>query len=294
MSLLVLSKSDVAAVTSRFNPDELTDLMASVFALLSEGNGPSPLREIHQPHRTSLPMLNHTALFMPSRIDSVGTAVKVVSVPSSSASQETKERGLPASTLVLNESSGNVKAIVNARQLTALRNAAGSLLATRLLVAPSKPPFSLLAVGAGAQIAAHVDLFLRHFRTLTSCTIYNRSLNSRLASLLSTLAQRHPDIKLTADALPSHDSPPTRTYEEVVRNADIIITATSSTEPLFPSAFVKSGCHLCLIGSYKPEMHEIDSELIRRARVVVDSKEASMAEAGEIIDARLNPSDLTE
>ena len=53
------------------------------------------------------------------------------------------------------------------------------------------------------------------------------------------------------------------------------MTATSSTVPLFPSSFVAPGTHLCLIGSYKPSMHEVDSDLVRRAgKVVVDSKEA--------------------
>lgn len=60
-----------------------------------------------------------------------------------------------------------------------------------------------------------------------------------------------------------------------MRDASIVVTATSSTVPLFPSSFVSPGTHLCLIGSYKPTMHEIDSELVLRAgKVIVDSKEA--------------------
>ena len=121
MSLLVLSASDTFRVTTRFSPDELVDLMADVFSRLSAAD-PS----IVQPHRTVVNTDNHTALFMPSRIASVGTTMKVVSVPSAAAPQDVRARGLPASTIVMDERNGHVRAIVNARLLTALRNAAGA------------------------------------------------------------------------------------------------------------------------------------------------------------------------
>lgn len=121
MSLLVLSAADVAKVTAKFTPDELVALMADVFSRLSERH-----RGIHQPHRTTIPMEHHTALFMPSRISSAGTTIKVVSVPSADAPKDIKEKGLPGTTIVLDERSGGVRAVVNARRLTALRNAAGT------------------------------------------------------------------------------------------------------------------------------------------------------------------------
>ena len=68
-------------------------------------------------------MARHTALFMPSRVPDLGTAIKVVSVPSL---PETRQ-GLPSSTLVLDEVTGCVKALVNATALTALRTAAGAI-----------------------------------------------------------------------------------------------------------------------------------------------------------------------
>lgn len=120
MSLLVLSARDTSEVTTRFSPDELVNLMAGVFSQLSSSDP-----GIVQPHRTTIATQNHTALFMPSRIASSGTTLKVVSVPSASAPEDVKARGLPASTIVMDEHGGHVKAIVNARLLTALRNAAG-------------------------------------------------------------------------------------------------------------------------------------------------------------------------
>ena len=78
--------------------------------------------------------------------------------------------------------------------------------------------------------------------------------------------------------------PTDRTLSQVVHNANIIITLTPSTVPLFNSVDVCSGTSLVLVGSYTPEMREVDPNLIRRAGiVVVDSRDACEVEAGELI-----------
>ncbi|KAI0821739.1 NAD-P-binding protein [Trametes gibbosa] len=291
MSLLVLSAADVAKVTARFTPDELVTLMADVFSRLSERH-----RGIHQPHRTAVPLEHHTALFMPSRISSVGTTVKVVSVPSAEAPKEIKEKGLPATTIVLDEKFGSVRAVVNARRLTALRNAAGSLLSARLVLPDDAKPKSILAIGAGAQIQAHLALFLTAYPSIETCTIFNRSRNARLESLRELLESSFSSVHVTTSVLPDgHLKHHGMEYQGAVKKANIIITATSSTHALFPSKFVQNGTHLCLIGSYKPEMHEIDTDLVKRAGVIiVDQKSACLQEAGELIDAELSESDLVE
>ena len=144
--MLVLTAADVSLVSSTFSPDDLTRLMALVFVRLSSRVG------IVSPQRTSIEGIHHTALFMPSRIHEFGSAVKVVSVPkpkpnintsTSALSPEGVDRnavtfpgrhkGLPASTLVLDEQTGSARALVNATNLTALRNAAGILLFTKFV-----------------------------------------------------------------------------------------------------------------------------------------------------------------
>lgn len=117
MSFLVLSAPDVDAVVSELQLNDLEALMASVFYRLSTRS------DYASPHRTSISMSRHTALFMPSRMPDLGTTIKVVSIPSLPEAR----KGLPASTLVLDEVTGCVKAIVNATALTALRTAAGAI-----------------------------------------------------------------------------------------------------------------------------------------------------------------------
>ena len=157
MSLLVLSSSDVTKVAETFSPQALTALMAIVFRRSSQAssqhehvedpNSDSSIRSdgMASPLRTSISTPYFTALFMPAMIDRFGTSVKVVSVPTGKIPYQTgktnargnlkaKNDGLPATTLVLDETSGRVKAIVNARSLTALRTAAGSHLKHSLIV----------------------------------------------------------------------------------------------------------------------------------------------------------------
>jgi len=112
--MLVLSSADVDALVAEISPDELTQLMGAVFRRVSEKSG------VDMPHRLSIQTKSHNTLFMPSRVDTYGTAVKIVSVPTSGGSS-----GLPGTTLVMDEASGGVKAVVNARNLTAIRTAAG-------------------------------------------------------------------------------------------------------------------------------------------------------------------------
>ncbi|TCD67719.1 hypothetical protein EIP91_012017 [Steccherinum ochraceum] len=291
---------NVDQVISTFTPDELVHLMASVFANLSQSKLKSaPANpDIAMPHRTVVPTSAHNVLFMPSRMAPFGTAMKVVSVPTASAPQEVRDKGLPATTLVMDEQSGQVKAIVNAAKLTALRNAAGSLLSSRLLISPDKSPRTLVAIGSGAQIAAHVSLFIRHYSSITQCTIFNRSLNSRLTSLIDTLRAdpAFRSIEVNGHILPKDgDSPEHQVYKKTLQDANIVVTATSSTKPLFPSSYISPGTHLCMIGSYAPRMHEVDTDLVKRAgTIVVDSREACKIEAGELIAANIQDDDLIE
>lgn len=271
--MLVLSASDVDAAAAGLSVDGLIDLMAVVFRALSltpEG--------VQCPPRLSLDMTRHTALVMPGRVDGTGTALKVVSVPKHGS-------GLPASTLVLDESTGAVKALLNAGNLTALRTAAGSALATRLLLGNDARPTRIVAFGAGAQIKAHIRLLLALYPSLTECTIVNRALNARTSDLVAAFSSKVRTSAMT-------NSP---NVESAVRDADIIVAATSSEVSLFESDWVKPGAHIVLVGSYKPTMREAPDELIRRARLVlVDSREACAVEAGELISSGIGRESMVE
>ncbi|KAI3598100.1 ornithine cyclodeaminase mu-crystallin family protein [Moniliophthora roreri] len=300
MALRVLTAADVDAITSALSPEYLQGLMADVFALTSSPSSTPP--QLYTPHRITIPTENHKVLFMPARIADTGTSIKVVSVPTSAGDTG----GIPGSTIVLDKQTGAVKAIVNSRSLTALRNAAGSLLSTTL-VGP-KEPTHIVTFGAGQQILYHLDIHIKAYPSIRSCTIVNRSLNARLQRVVDTLTKKHSSVKI--NALANGES--TTEVKDAMADASIIITATPSKTPLFPSAWVKTGTHVILIGSYTPEMKEVDRELTMRAVpsasqpesasvhrtispiLLVDSIAACAKEAGELLDAKLNENQLTE
>ncbi|KIP03692.1 hypothetical protein PHLGIDRAFT_228274 [Phlebiopsis gigantea 11061_1 CR5-6] len=296
MGLLVLPGHVVDQVVSKFTPDELMNLMARVFMDLhaSYEAQETASNDVIIPHRSTVSSHNHHALFMPSRLAPLaGTAIKIVSVPTPQASALVKANGLPASTVVLDEQTGEVAAVVNARKLTPLRNAASSLLASSILVASL--PQSVVAVGAGGQIAAHLALFLSQYPSIKSCKVFNRSVNARLDSLVGALRTEHAGVDISGHALVDDAGADDPALPDAVAGADIIITATSSRQALFPSSYVSPGTFLCLIGSYTPAMHEVDTALIRRAgKVVVDYKAGAAIEAGELIDAEFAPADVVE
>ncbi len=113
MALRVLSASHVEQVSSSLNISELLDLAAISFKAVSSGRG------FIMPQRLTVASDTNTTLFMPASMNNVGTTIKVVSVPTA------REAGLSATTLVLDDRTGAVKGVVNARKLTALRTAAG-------------------------------------------------------------------------------------------------------------------------------------------------------------------------
>lgn len=169
----------------------------------------------------------------------------------------------------------------------------GSALATRL-IGPTMPHV-LLAFGAGKQIEAHVDLFIKAFPSLNRCIVVNRRPNERVDNLQASLQGQHPNVEITTEYAVDGVGAGAFDLQRAVLSADIICTATPSKTPLFRSEWVKVGTHINLIGSFTPEMAEVEASLVRRAgKILVESRDACLKEAGEIIQADLKPEDLVE
>ncbi len=145
----------------------------------------------------------------------------------------------------------------------------GSLLSARVLLPSNANPTSIVAIGAGAQIQAHVSLFLTAYPSIQTCAIFNRSKNARLQALCDRVRQDFPTVQISTGTLSPPDDHEGPTLRESIGQASIIVTATSSTEPLFPSEYVRAGTHLCLIGSYKPEMSVRCAKFRRRSPLTI-------------------------
>jgi ornithine cyclodeaminase/alanine dehydrogenase-like protein (mu-crystallin family) len=149
----------------------------------------------------------------------------------------------------------------------------------------------LVAFGAGSQIKSHITLLLATYPSITNVTIVNRTINDRVTALLGSLHVDHPTARF--NVISSQDDLRDQ-VESAVRQADCVCCATPSTTPLFRSEWVRPGTHIILVGSYRPEMAEVDTALIHRARLLVDSRSACALEAGELIGAGLKAKDMVE
>ncbi|GAA5921761.1 hypothetical protein JCM3775_001807 [Rhodotorula graminis] len=291
MSLLVLSAGDVATVTASVPADSFCTMLGKTMAAISNP-AVDPLA-IQNPQRVATESALHKTLYMPSRLttsEGPATAVKVVSVPKPTCSIP----GLPATTLLFDEASGLTRACVNAADLTGIRTAAASALATKLLADPSST--SLVVFGSGTQAYYHARLILQLFPSISSVTFVVRSISPRAQALLDRMQAEF--SKIVAHAVTSDRA------DDVVEGADIICTCVPSTEPLFSLEALKPGVHINAIGSYTPLMREFPPSLIAPSpaspsaphipTLLVDSAPACLAEAGELIAAHVTATQLVE
>jgi ornithine cyclodeaminase/alanine dehydrogenase len=205
---------------------------------------------------------------MPAYLKTMGAlACKIVTVYKNNP----VEFGLPiiiAKVLLQDPINGDVVCIMDGGYLTAVRTGAVSGIATKYLAREEKQQ----VVGIfGAGVQAKMQLWaVTVARDISHAYVYD--ISDEMAERFVTEMNK----KLELEVIKA-DKP------EMILKADIICTATTSPTPLFPGVKVKEGTHINGIGSHTPEARELDTEVIRRSRVVVDSREACFNEAGDII-----------
>jgi ornithine cyclodeaminase len=242
------------------------EAMKQAYSSLSDGKAEVPLRS-----RLPVPPHDGLTLFMPAFVNdnkSQALAVKVVSI-----FPHNLQRNLPlifATVLVLEADTGKPVALLEGSSLTAIRTGAASGLATEIL---SRPDSRVAAIfGAGAQGRTQLEAACT-VRTIEQVWVYdsNRERAETFASEITGMGPIPHDIRIA------------KTSKEAVHKADIICTATTSISPVFDDAMLKPGVHISAIGSYTPEMQEIPTETVQRARIVVDSLSATLAETGDFV-----------
>ena len=171
----------------------------------------------------------------------------------------------------------------------------GSALFCQTFPAP-QPPTNLLIFGTGTQAHAHAVVFIKLFESIKNVCIIGRRRTSRAEALVKELQEAFPAVHFQLgvnDPSSSEEESDNKAEAETVfnlsqavHNANIILTLTPSRVALFNSVDVTSHTRLCLIGSYTPEMREVEDALILRSGVlVVDTREGCLKEAGEMISS---------
>jgi alanine dehydrogenase len=210
-------------------------------------------------------------IFLPAWQFGKYQGVKLVSV-----FPENEKRGIASVQgiyLLFDGTTGLPIACMDGAAITLRKTAANSALAATYLA--REDATSLVMVGAGAMapylISAHCAV-----RPVSRIKIWNRS-RQRADELVKEM-QSGATSGLKAGAAIEV----TEDLERAVGEADIVSCATMSTEPLVKGIWLSNGCHLDLVGGYRPEMREADDDAIRRARVFVDARFTTIPEAGDI------------
>ncbi|MBI4500441.1 MAG: ornithine cyclodeaminase [Gemmatimonadetes bacterium] len=236
---------------------EAIEAMREAFGQLSAGVARVPVR-------LRLDAAAGVTLFMPAYLGRSGDlGAKIVSFYGGNP-----KRGLPAISAVVmlfDSQTGVPTALMEGGYLTALRTGAASGLATDLLA--RRDAAVLTIFGAGAQAPTQIEA-VRAVRPIREVRIVSRTRQSaeRLAKEIKGV-----EVKVFDDR------------SAAVAGADVIVTATTSLWPVFDGHDVEPGTHINGVGSYTPEMQEVDGTVIQRAKIVVDSREAALKEAGDLI-----------
>lgn len=245
------------------------ELMKQAFALYSAGETRSPLRT-----PVEAPDGSGVSLYMPAYVPATSSApaasgAKVVSVyPGNS------DAGLPtinAIVILLDPTTGVPEGLIEGAAMTALRTGAVSGAATDVMARADSTTLGIIGAGAQGVTQAAAVCAVRRIREIRVFDVNQTQLES-FAERLSAWA---PEVTATTVAA--------RSAREVVEGADVVCTATTSSTPVFDDAWVGPGTHINAVGAFTPEMQEIPTELLLRARVVVDSVEAVLHEAGDFI-----------
>lgn len=260
--MLVLSRDHVRSLVPM---PVAIDLMKSVFAELSAGRTNSPLRTV-----IPLPDRKADALFMPAFVP----AMDALGMKSVNVFRQNLDRGLPvihAVVILIDTETGQPMALMDGTYLTALRTGAVAGAAADLLA--RRESEVLAVIGAGAQGVTQIAAIcaVRNISRVIAVDIKPESLLRLQADLERDWPELVERVETTDDT------------GAAVRVADIICTATTSTVPVFRDQDVRPGTHVSGVGAFTPEMQEIPAETVERATIIVDSVEAVLAEAGDLI-----------
>jgi alanine dehydrogenase len=257
---VLLGENDVRVVLSM---DDLITAMETALDQFSAGGVRQPLRNIVDVGADGQAFYGVMPAYM-SQPPALGT--KLVSVYHSNAAA-----GLPShlATILLHDpETGALQAVMDGRYITEARTAAVSAASAKYLARPDARVLAVL--GSGVQARSHIDALLR-VRPFEEVRVWGR--DPARAQALVDEAARSGRARMTA--APSADA--------AADGADVIALVTASRVPVLRRAAVQDGAHLCAVGACRPDQREMATDLVRAARVFVDSRAGALAEAGDLV-----------
>jgi len=260
MKILILDSEQIRELLPM---RDCIELMADALSSLARGEVFQPLRTIIRP-----PEARGLLGLMPAyRTGDHGAfGMKAICVfPGNPAIGKDAHQG---AVMLFSRETGEMIALMNASEITAIRTAAVSAVATRLLAREDAQ--TLAIIGAGVQARTHLAA-LDAVRSVRQARVACRNIE-RAQELVREM---QPRFSFPIEAV--------KTNEEAVRGADLIVTATSSQEPVLYKDWISPGAHVNAIGTHSPNSREIDSATMAAARIFVDRRESALNEAGDYL-----------
>jgi len=239
------------------------ELMADALSSLARGEVHQPLRTIIRP-TGARGLLGLMAAYRSGEQGSFG--LKAICVfPENPAQGKDAHQG---AVMLFSRETGELLALMNASAITAIRTAAVSAVATRLLAREDAQQLAI--IGAGVQARTHL-VALSLVRSIKHARVACRNIEH--AEQL--VEEMQPNFSFTIE--------PAKSNKEAVRGADMIVTATSSLEPVINKDWISPGAHVNAIGTHSPGSREVDSATMGGARIFVDRRESALNESGDYL-----------
>ncbi len=258
MRVVVVDHTEVAELLPMA---ECVEVMAEMFRALGEGEALFPQRSVMwQPDGKGALGLMPSWLGAPPAL-----GAKIVSVFPGNV--ETRYESHQGAVLLFETVNGRLQAIVDAGAITAIRTAAVSALATRLLARGDAGDLAIL--GSGTQAEMHLAA-MQAVRPIWRVRVWSR--NAEHARRFASKATKRHGVEV----IPVDDAP------AAVEDADLVCTVTGAKEPVLLGEWLSPGVHVNAVGASVPPFRELDSAAVVRSRLFVDSKAAALSEADDI------------
>ncbi|MCC6241271.1 MAG: ornithine cyclodeaminase family protein [Gemmatimonadaceae bacterium] len=258
---LIVSHADVVRLLPM---SACIDVMADALAATTRGDALLPLRQMLRVGGPNLFAVMPAVLGGQKTPASIGA--KIITVfPGNDATPYESHIGV---VLYFDNEHGRLLAVIDASSVTAIRTAAVSGLATRLL---SNPGASRLAIlGAGVQAMTHLEAMLA-VRPITDVRIWSRT--QAKCEAFARWAKQTFGIAVQTCA----------TAEAAVHGAEIVCTVTASREPVLRGAWLAPGVHINAVGAAQASARELDTDVVQHSRLYVDRRESALNEAGDFL-----------
>lgn len=260
MKVLILNTKQIRELLPM---TECIELMADALAALARGEVFQPLRTIIRPPEAR-GLLGFMPAFRAGERGALGAKAICVFPENPAKGKDAHQGGV----MLFSRETGELLALMNASEITATRTAAASAVATRLLARPDARQLAI--IGAGVQARTHL-VALTAVRPIERARIACRNIDHAK--------------ELAREMQPQFSFPiePVGTNEEAVHGADLIVTATSSQEPVINREWVSPGAHVNAIGTHSPNAREVDGATMGAARIFTDRRESALNEAGDYL-----------